>query len=186
MRALHDLVQAGKIRYLGASSMFLWQLVKLQTAAERNGWTKFSVMQNHYNALYREEEREMIPYCIENGIALMPYSPLASGILCRPLGQQDTTLRAATDPIMKMKYFKPGDAEVVQSVQEIAERRGVPAAQVALAWVLQKPGVVAPVLGATKPHHLEDAVKALQLKLTEEEMTTIEGKYLPHPIAGNS
>ena len=183
MHALHDLVTMGKIRYLGASSMFLWQLIKLQNAAEKNGWTKFSVMQNHYNALYREEEKEMIPYCVDNGITLSPWSPLAGGVLCRPIGTKDST-RSQKDQFQR--FTEADDKAVIQAVQDVAKARNLPAAQVALAWVLQKQGVSAPIIGATKPHHIEDAVKATQLKLTEEEIKKIEEEYKPHPIIGHN
>jgi len=186
MRALHDLVSSGKIRYLGASSMYCWQFAKMQKVAEENGWTKFTVMQNHYNAIYREEEREMIPYCIDSGVSCTPYSPLASGVLCRPVGVHNETTRSQTDRIQKLKYFKTGDDEVSAVVQEIAKARNVPAAQVALAWVLLKPGVSSPIIGATKQHHIEDAVKALQLKLTEEEISKIEKPYVAHALYGHN
>jgi aryl-alcohol dehydrogenase (NADP+) len=185
MRALHDLVQAGKVRYLGASAMYAWQFAKLQRVAEVNGWTKFSVMQNHYNAIYREEEREMIPYCLDSDVACMPYSPLASGLLCRKPDDQQST-RAQTDPVQKMKYCKNGDDDVVRKVLDVANKRNIPPAQVALAWVLRNPVIAAPIIGATKPHHIQDAIKALSIKLTDEEIKNIESEYQPHQISGHA
>ena len=184
MRALHDLVQLGKVRYIGASSMYAWQFSRMQRVAEENGWTKFSVMQNHLNAVYREEEREMIPFCIADGVACTPYAPLAAGLLARPPNDQ-TTVRSQSHFGPKMRYFKTGDDAVVQHVNDIAKQRGVPPAQIALAWVLQRPGVTAPVVGVTKDHHISDAVKALQIKLTADEMSKIETDYLPHAISGH-
>jgi len=183
MRALHDLVVAGKVRYLGASAMYTWQFNKLQQAAERNGWTKFTVMQNHYNAIYREEERDMIPYCIDSGVALTPYSPLAAGILCRAKIEGDSH-RATTDKIQRNRYNRSGDDEVVAAVAAIATERGIPQAQVALAWVLAKPGVTSPIIGATKPHHISDAVAAVGVTLGKEEIERIEKAYQPHAVAG--
>jgi aryl-alcohol dehydrogenase-like predicted oxidoreductase len=185
MKALHDLVQSGKIRYIGASSMYLWQFVKLQSAAERRGWTKFTVMQNHHNALYREEEREMNPYCLDTGVATTPYSPLASGVLLREPGTTDSK-RASTDKIQQGRYFKQGDDAVINAVLNVAHARGVPAAHVALAWLWSKPVVGAPIIGATKPHHISDAVGALDFKLTVEEIACIEKEYLPHAVSGFS
>ncbi|KAJ3154592.1 hypothetical protein HDU89_007830 [Geranomyces variabilis] len=182
--ALHDLITAGRIRYVGASAMFLWQFHRLVTAGEKIG-LRFVSMQNHYNALYREEEREMIPFCVDHGITLTPYSPLASGLLTRKPGA-DMSAREKSDPVQRNKYYKIGDDEVIGAVREVAEKRGVPPAQVALAWVLGKQGVSAPIIGATKPHHIEDAIKALKLKLTEEEITAIESQYLPHAVSGFS
>jgi aryl-alcohol dehydrogenase-like predicted oxidoreductase len=185
MKALHDLVEMGKIRYIGASSMFLWQFAQMQQVAEQRGWTKFSVVQNHLNAMYREEEREMIPYCLATGVTCMPYSPLASGVLCRQPGDQPSS-RSTSDPIQKIKYFKNGDDTIAQHVLDVAKQRNVPPAQVALAWVLQKKGVAAPIIGATKPHHIEDAIKALQVKLSDDELNKIEADYQPHRIAGHA
>ena len=182
MGALHDVVQSGRVRYIGACSMYVWQFVRLQAAAERRGWTRFAVMQNHLNAIYREEERDMQPYCVDTGVALTPYSPLAAGILARPPDSQPSA-RAPNDPSQK-QYGKPGDEEVVAAVQGVARARGVSPAQVALAWVLGKHGVAATILGATKPHHIEEAVKALQLRLTPEEVERIEEHYQPHAIVG--
>jgi len=187
MRALHDLVQAGKIRYIGASSMYLWQFAKMQRVAETNGWTKFSVMQNHLNLIYREEEREMIPYCVDSGVALMPYSPLASGVLSRPVGGALESTRAQTDQHgQRFKYHKAGDEAVLAALTALAGERGVPQAQLALAWVLRQRGVAAPVVGATKPAHLVDAVAALQITLTDEEAEKLEAHYVPHAISMHS
>ena len=158
MRALHDLVQAGRVRYIGASSMHTWQFARMQRVAELNGWTKFISMQNHYNAIYREEERDMIPFCVDTGVGLHPWAPLAAGVLAR-VQDDPTSVRAQSDPFQKMRYHKTGDEEIVAKVREVAKSRGVPPAQVALAWLLQKPGVAAPIIGATKPQHIEDAVQ---------------------------
>ena len=183
MSALHDVVKSGKARYIGASSMYTWQFVRLQMAAERNGWTKFSVMQNQWNAVYREEERDMIPHCIDTGVAITPYSPLAAGILAR-LPDSEPTFRAQNDPSQAARFHRAGDDEVVAAIQAIAKSRGIPPSQVALAWLLGKQGVTAPIIGATKPHHIEDAVKALAVQLTAEEVKQIEDKYVPHAIVG--
>ena len=185
MKALHDLVVAGKVRYIGTSAMYLWQFCRLNDAAERNGWTKFSVMQNHYNCIYREEERDMIPYCVDRGITLTPYSPLASGLLTR-MPTDDATTRSQTDPMGKNRYNKSGDDAVITAVQGVAKARGLPPAQIALAWLLSKQGVSAPVIGATKPHHIEDAVKALSVQLTADELKKIEEGYVPHAISGHT
>jgi len=191
MKALHDLVQAGKIRYIGASSMWTWQFNKLQSVAERHGWTKFTVMQNHYNALYREEEREMIPYCLDSGVALTPYSPLASGLLARDpaaaaAAAATPSKREETDKVQRVKYYKDGDDDVIAAVQRVAKARGVPPAHVALAWLLAKPAVGSPIIGATKAHHISDAVTALQLKLTPQEIESIEKEYRPHTVSGHA
>jgi aryl-alcohol dehydrogenase (NADP+) len=186
MSVLHDLVKAGKVNYLGASSMFAWQFAKMQAAARANGLTPFVMMQNHYNLLYREEEREMVPLCLDQGVGLIPWSPLARGVLARPLAAH--TARAKTDEYAKHIYgaeLSADDQAVHGAVHHLAQVRGVPAAQVALAWLLQKPGVVAPIIGASKPHHLDDAVAALELKLTHEEMKALETPYVPHPVAGH-
>ena len=183
MEALHDVVKSGKVRYIGASSMYLWQFVRLQAAAERRGWTRFKVMQNMLNAVYREEERDMIPYCVDTGVAVTPYSPLAAGILAR-LPDEKPSLRAENDPTQAQRFHRDGDAEVIAAVQSIAKSRGVPPSHVSLAWLLQKQGVTAAIIGSTKPHHIDDAVKALQLELTAEEVKQIESVYLPHAIVG--
>lgn len=174
METLHDVVRAGKVRYLGASSMWAWQFAKMQHVAERNGWTKFTAMQDQYNVLKREEERDMIPLCLDQGVGLTPYSPLAKGRAARPWGEQ--TARSSADAVAK-SFDRPADKPVVDAVQAVAENRGVPMAQVALAWVLSKTVVACPIVGATKPHHLEDAVTALGLRLTTDELATLEGRY---------
>jgi aryl-alcohol dehydrogenase-like predicted oxidoreductase len=184
VEALHDIVKAGKVRYLGASAMYAWQFQKALHVAERHGWTRFVSMQNHYNLIYREEEREMMPLCIEEGIAVTPYSPLASGRLARDVSE--SSQRLETDPIAKQKYDATADSDrrVIERVAEVAERYGVPRAHVSLAWMLQKAAVVAPVIGATKMSHLESAVGALSVKLTAEDMAYLEEAYVPHPLVG--
>ena len=174
MQALHDVVKAGKVRYLGASSMWAWQFAKMQHAAKRNGWTTFSAMQDQYNVLKREEERDMIPLCLDQGVGLTPYSPLAKGRATRPWGEQ--TLRSSTDSVATA-FDRDSDKPVVDAVQAVAEARGVPMAQVALAWVLAKPVVSCPIVGATKPNHLQDAVEALDIALTDEELSALEEPY---------
>ncbi|MGN8048721.1 aldo/keto reductase [Curtobacterium sp. 22159] len=176
METLDGLVHAGKVRYLGASSMWAWQFAKLQTAAAVHGWTPFVSMQDQYNALKREEEREMIPMCADQGVGLVPYSPNAKGRLTRPRGVM--TRRSATDTVAKA-FDSDDDGPVIDAVQRVAEGRGVPMAQVALAWVLRNPVLSAPVVGATKPGHLADAGAALDLRLTDEEIATIEDPYRP-------
>ncbi|WP_068504420.1 aldo/keto reductase [Paenibacillus kribbensis] len=185
MEALHDVVKAGKARYIGASSMYAWQFIKAQHVAERNGWTKFVSMQNYLNLLYREEEREMLPLCREEGIGVIPWSPLAKGRLTRDW--EETTARSEIDEIGKTLYSRMADADrkVVERVAEIAAQRGIPRAQVALAWVLQKEPVTAPIIGATKPHHLDDAIAALSVKLSADEIASLEEPYVPHPVMGN-
>jgi aryl-alcohol dehydrogenase-like predicted oxidoreductase len=185
MEALHDVVKAGKARYIGASSMWAWQFSKAQHVAERHGWTRFASMQNHYNLLYREEEREMMPLCQEQGIGVIPWSPLARGRLTR--AWDDTSERLQTDEYGKTLYTVPdADRRVVEAVAAVAESRGVSKAQVALAWVAQKPFVTAPIVGASKPQHLDDAVAALSLRLTDAEMAALESHYVPHAVAGHS
>jgi aryl-alcohol dehydrogenase-like predicted oxidoreductase len=174
MEALHDVVKAGKVRYLGASSMWAWQFAKMQHVAEIEGWTRFSAMENQYNVLKREEEREMTPLCLDQGVGLTPYSPLAKGRAARPWGGQ--TARSSTDAVAKA-FDRDVDKPVVDTVHKIAEDRGIPMAQVALAWVLSKPVVACPIVGATKPKHLEDAVAALDVKLTEDEIAELEKPY---------
>jgi len=187
MGALHEVVQAGKARYIGASSMFAWQFAKAQHVAEKNGWTKFVSMQNHYNLIYREEEREMIPLCIDQGVGVIPWSPLARGVLAgnRTRSGERHTTRSSTDPFTDYLYEQPTDFDVVERTQEVAAARGVPTAQVALAWLLSKPGVTAPIVGSTKLGHLQDALAAEQLTLTEEEVTALEAPYVPHPVLGH-
>lgn len=184
MSALNDVVKSGKARYIGASAMFAWQFQKAQFIAEKNGWTKFVSMQNHYNLLYREEEREMIPLCKDQKIALTPYSPLAGGRLTRDL--TETTLRGDTDEIAKMKYDNSleHDKIVIERVKEIAGKYNVQRAEVALSWLLKKDQVVSPIVGATKFSHLETAVSALNLKLTEEDINYLEETYVPHRVVG--
>ncbi len=184
MAALHDVVKSGKARYIGASAMFAWQFQKAQFAAEKNGWTKFMSMQDHYNLLYREEEREMIPLCKDQKIALTPYSPLAGGRLTRDLSE--TTLRGETDEIAKKKYDSSleKDTIIIERVKEIAEKYNVQRAEVALAWLLKKEQVVSPIVGATKFSHLETAVSALNLELTQEDIKYLEEEYVPHNVVG--
>ncbi len=184
MEALHDLVKSGKVRYIGASAMYAWQFAKAQAVADKNGWIKFVSMQNHLNLLYREEEREMLPLCEDQKVAVTPYSPLAAGRLTRDW--EATTKRFLTDTVAKSKYDKTADQDklIVERVAEIAEKRQVKRAQVALAWLLQKEAVVAPIIGATKESHLLDALPALELKLTAEEVQYLEEPYLPHQVVG--
>jgi aryl-alcohol dehydrogenase-like predicted oxidoreductase len=176
MEALHDLVVAGKVRHLGASSMWAWQFAKLQTAALVNGWTTFAAMQDQYNLLKREEEREMLPMCADMGVGVVPYSPQGKGRLTRPWGRQ--TPRGAVDEVAK-SFDSPADQPIVEATEAVARERGVPMAQVALAWVLSKPVVTAPIVGATKPQHLADAVAALDLTLSEQEIERLEAPYIP-------
>ena len=188
MAALNDVVQAGKARYIGASSMFAWQFAKAQYAAERYGWTRFASMQNHYNLLYREEEREMIPLCADQGVAVLPYSPLARGVLAgnRTRQGERRTLRAGSDPLSDERYRTEDDFLVADRAADVAAERGVPAAQVALAWLLSRPGVTAPIVGATRLGHIADALAAAQLTLTAEEVRRLEEPYIPHPVLGHS
>jgi aryl-alcohol dehydrogenase-like predicted oxidoreductase len=185
--ALDALVRAGKVRYLGASSMAAWQFAKALFLARENGWHRFVSMQNHYNLVYREEEREMIPLCIDQGIAVLPWSPLARGFLTgnRDPGSPTPTLRATTDEFGKTLYYREQDYAVAAAVAKVAERRAVSPAQVALAWILQAPGVTAPIIGATKLQHLQDTVKGLELKLSSEEVAELEASYQPHPVLGH-
>jgi 1-deoxyxylulose-5-phosphate synthase len=185
MEALHDVVRAGKARYIGASSMYAWQFARAQHVAERNGWTKFVSMQNHLNLVYREEEREMLPLCIEDGIGVIPWSPLARGMLAgnRGRGGDKRTTRAQTDAFGDSLY-SDADFAVVDRLDEVAAERGLPPAQVALAWLLHKPGVTAPIVGATKPGHLEDAIAAADVALSREEIARLEEPYMPHAVSG--
>jgi aryl-alcohol dehydrogenase-like predicted oxidoreductase len=187
LEALHDAVKSGKVRYIGASSMYAWQFAKALFLADVRGWTRFVTMQNHYNLLYREEEREMIGLCLDQGIGVLPWSPLARGRLTRAW-QAETTRRSETDRFGNAMYSRTGedDRKVIDRLGEIAGKRGVPRAQVALAWLLSKPAVTAPIVGATKPHHLEDAVAALSLRLSREEIAALEEPYAPHPVLGFS
>ena len=183
--ALNDLVKSGKVRYPGASSMFSWQFAKTLYLADQKGWTRFVSMQNHYNLLYREEEREMIGLCREEGIGVLPWSPLARGRLTRPW-QSETTKRFETDEFARSMYERTAavDQAVVDNLGVVADKRGVPYAQVALAWLLSRPAVTSPIIGATKPHHLQDAVAALSVKLDAEETALLEAPYQPHPVLG--
>jgi aryl-alcohol dehydrogenase-like predicted oxidoreductase len=187
MEALHDVVKFGKARYIGASSMYAWQFAKAQRVAERNGWTPFVSMQNHYNLIYREEEREMIPQCIDQGVGVIPWSPLARGFLVgtRTREGERRTRRSETDPLQDEWYGRPEDFDVVDRLNEVAGERGVAPAQVALAWLLHKPGVTAPIVGATKLEHLEDALAATELELSPEEIGRLEEPYRPHRVLGH-
>jgi aryl-alcohol dehydrogenase-like predicted oxidoreductase len=187
MAALHDVVQAGKVRYIGASSMYAWQFAKMQHAADAHGWTRFVSMQNHYNLVYREEEREMIPQCIDQGVGVIPWSPLARGLLAgtRTRDGERRTVRSGSDAFGDALYQMPSDFDVVERCVEVAAELGRPSAQVALAWLLHRPGVTGPIVGATRPGHLEDALAADELALTEEEMRRLEELYVPHPTLGH-
>lgn len=184
MEALHDVVKAGKARYIGASSMYAWQFAKAQHVAAANGWSRFVSMQNYLNLLYREEEREMIPLCQDQGVELMPWSPLARGRLTRPKGQE--TARTLSDVSGKSFYAgtEVEDGRVIDVVEQIASERGLPMAQVALAWVLRHRAVSAPIIGASKPEHLDDAIAALGLQLSDEEVARLEAPYVPHAVTG--
>jgi 1-deoxyxylulose-5-phosphate synthase len=186
LEALNDVVRAGKVRYIGASSMWAWQFSKALHLSEKRGWAKFVTMQPHYNLIYREEEREMLPLCLDQGVGVIPWSPLARGRLARK--SDETTKRLESDQFGKTIYSKTADADkaVVDRVAEVAEKRGVPQAQVALAWMLTKPAITSPIVGATKPNHLEDAAAAVSLKLTAEEVKSLEEPYVPHAVVGLS
>ena len=185
MEALHDVVRAGKARYIGASSMYAWQFAKAQAVADRNGWTRFVSMQNHYNLIYREEEREMIPLCVDQGVAVMPWSPLARGRLAGADGGR-RTLRAETDRFRDSFYSAPElDEPVIARLREVAAERGVPPAQIALAWLLHKPAVTSPIVGATKAEHVDDALAAERLDLSDDEVGRLEEPYVPHAISGH-
>ena len=187
MEALHDVAKAGKALYIGASSMYAWQFAKAQAAAERHGWTKFVSMQNHYNLVYREEEREMIPLCRDQGVGVIPWSPLARGFLAgnRQANREGETARSKSDAFAHSMYYQDSDFKVVDAVCAVAEGRGVKPAQVALAWMLQKPGISAPIIGASKMYQLDEAIAALDIALTPEEMKTLEAPYVPHPVLGH-
>ncbi len=186
VEALHDVVKSGKARYIGASSMFAWQFAKALYTSDLHGWTRFASMQPHYNLVYREEEREMLPLCADQKIAVIPWSPLARGLLTRkPSKERNETLRAQTDVFGK-RLYSDNDFSVVQRVVEVAEARGVPMAQVALAWMLSNPVITAPIIGATKPDHLDDAVAALSLQLSPQEIHQLEELYQPHPVLGHA
>jgi aryl-alcohol dehydrogenase-like predicted oxidoreductase len=180
-------VRAGKARYIGASSMFAWQFAKAQSIAADRGWTRFVSMQNHYNLVYREEEREMIPLCIDQGVGVIPWSPLARGLLAgnRSRDGGKHTTRANSDAFGDTLYTQPADFDVADRAAEVAAERGVPAAQVALAWLLHRPGVTAPIVGATKPGHIEDALAAEKLELSADEIGRLEEPYVPHPVLGH-
>jgi aryl-alcohol dehydrogenase (NADP+) len=182
MEALHDVVRSGKARYIGASSMYAWQFAKAQHVAETHGWTRFVSMQNHYNLIYREEEREMLPLCLDQGVGVIPWSPLARGRLTRPWDAQ--TARSESDGFGRSLY-RGEDAVIVERVLAVAERRGVSPAQVALAWLLAQPAVTSPIVGITRPEHLTDAVAAVDLELTDDEVAELGADYMPHAIAGH-
>ncbi|WP_422924213.1 aldo/keto reductase [Singulisphaera sp. PoT] len=186
LEALHDVVKAGKVRYIGASSMHAWQFCKALYLADLHGWTRFVSMQNHYNLLYREEEREMMGLCQAEGIGVIPWSPLARGRLARAWEERSSTERAGTDEFGKTLYARTEETDhaVIDRVGEVAAARGIPRSQVALAWLIGKPGVTSPIIGATKPHHLEDAIAALGVRLTPEEVARLEEPYAPHPVLG--
>jgi 1-deoxyxylulose-5-phosphate synthase len=188
IQALDDLVSAGKVRYLGASSMHSWQFMKMLATADKMGCRRFVAMQNHYNLIYREEEREMMPLCRQEGIAITPWSPLARGFVAGNRRPEDfgETIRAKTDAYSKDLYYLPSDFKVVERITEVAKKRGVPNAQVALAWVLAQPGVTSPIIGASKISHLDDAIAALELKLGETELKALSEPYQPHPVLGHS
>ncbi|GAY07461.1 aldo/keto reductase [Pseudonocardia sp. N23] len=181
LEALHDVVRAGKARYIGASSMWAWQFARALYLSDANGWTRFSTMQNHYNLLYREEEREMLPLCAAEGVGVIPWSPLARGKLTRPWDTESA--RSRTDRFGSTLY-KAEDAEIVARVEEVAAARGIPMAQVGLAWMLGKPGITAPIVGATKMQHLQDAIAAVDVTLDASEVERLEQPYVPHPVAG--
>jgi aryl-alcohol dehydrogenase-like predicted oxidoreductase len=189
LAALDHLVHAGKVRYIGASSGPAWRMAQALSESERNGWARFVSMQNHYNLVYREEEREMIPLCLEEGVGLIPWSPLARGMLARPRPADSTvtgagTARAESDDFSQRLYDEPGDWDVVDALERVASARGDGMAEVALAWLLSRPGVVAPIVGATKPRHLEAAIRALDVRLTREESAALEAPYRPHGVRG--
>jgi 1-deoxyxylulose-5-phosphate synthase len=186
MEALHDIVKAGKALYLGASSMYSWQFAKALFIADLNGWTRFVSMQPHYNLIYREEEREMIPLCQDQKIAVIPWSPLARGLLTgNKSGQRNETMRARTDEFGKSLYKSDSDFDIISRLTEVASDRGLPNAQVALAWMLSKPVITSPIIGVSKPGHLEDAVAALSVKLTQDEIARLEELYKPNPVLGH-
>jgi aryl-alcohol dehydrogenase-like predicted oxidoreductase len=186
LEALNDVVKAGKALYIGASSMFAWQFARMLATSDAKGLARFVTMQNHYNLVYREEEREMLPLCRAERIGVIPWSPLARGVLARPVREREATSRAMNDPMRDSRYRDDSDVAIVERVDDIARKRGVPNAQVALAWVLAQPGVTAPIVGATRASHIEDAVKALDVVLDEEETEALTEPYRPHPIIGHS
>jgi 1-deoxyxylulose-5-phosphate synthase len=186
MNALNEVVSAGKARYLGASSMFAWQFAKAQHVADTHGWTRFVSMQNHYNLVYREEEREMNPLCLDQGVGIIPWSPLARGLLAgtRERGGAQTTVRSGSDPLADTMYTDD-DFDVADVVRTVAAERGLPPAQIALAWLLDRPGVTAPIIGATRKEHLTDAVAAVRVRLSEDEVTRLQATYRPHAVIGH-
>lgn len=188
LEALHDLVKSGKVRYIGASSMYAWQFTKSLYLADLKGWTRFASMQNHYNLVYREEEREMMPLCRSEGVGVIPWSPLARGFLTgsRTREEWGETVRAKTDDFAHQMYYEDSDFEVVKRVVETAEKKNASAAQIALAWLLHKPGITAPIIGASKIHHLEEAVEALDIELSPEDILSLEEPYVPHRVLGHS
>jgi aryl-alcohol dehydrogenase-like predicted oxidoreductase len=187
LEALHEVVKSGKVRYIGASSMYAWQFAKALYLADLHHWTRFVSMQNHYNLLYREEEREMMAFCRSEGLGVIPWSPLARGRLTRPW-KSETTKRSQTDQFGNGLYSRTeaSDRKVVDRLGQVAEHRGLPYAQIALAWMLSKPFITAPIVGATQPHHLADALAALSVRLTADEISTLEELYEPHPVLGFS
>jgi aryl-alcohol dehydrogenase (NADP+) len=188
LEALHDVVKAGKARYIGASSMFAWQFARAQAISDRHGWTRFVSMQNHYNLIYREEEREMIPLCRAEGIGVIPWSPLARGFLAGNRRKEafGETIRAKTDEYAQKMYYQESDFRVVDRITEIARQRGCSNSQVALAWLLAQPGITAPIIGASKMPHLEEAVAALNIKLDQAELKALAEPYQPHPVLGHT
>jgi aryl-alcohol dehydrogenase (NADP+) len=187
MEALHDVVRSGKARYIGASSMYAWQFVRAQYTADLHGWTRFASMQNHYNLVYREEEREMIPYCAAEGIGVIPWSPLARGFLAgnRTREKSGETARSRSDEFAHHLYYQDSDFSVVDWVVELARARGVKPAQIALAWMLAQPAVTAPIVGASKMYQLDEAIAALDITLTADEIKRLEECYTPHPVLGH-
>ncbi len=186
MEALHDVVRAGKALYIGASSMAAWQFVQAQSVSQRHGWTQFVSMQNHYNLVYREEEREMIPYCRATGVGLIPWSPLARGFLAgnRAANKTGDTVRSMSDPFANQLYFADGDFRVLDVVRKLALARGISNAQIALAWMLHKPGITSPIVGASKMYQLDEALAAEDVTLSSSEIAELEGPYVPHPVLG--
>jgi len=188
MEALHDVVKAGKARYIGASSMYAWQFAKAQATAQLHGWTPFVSMQNHYNLVYREEEREMNPYCREEGIALIPWSPIARGFLAgnRTRDKGGETVRSKTDNLLHDRYYQDNDFDVLDRVLDLAKRLDVKPAQLAVAWILHKPGITSPIIGASKMYQMDDALAAMSIKLSAEDIKYLEEPYIPHRIAGHT
>ncbi len=188
LEALHDLVKSGKVRYIGASSMYAWQFSKSLYVADLHGWTRFISMQNHYNLVYREEEREMMPLCLSEGIGVIPWSPLARGFLSgnRTREEWGVTSRAKTDDFAHQMYYQESDFTVVERVEVVADQKGVSPSQIALAWLLHQPGVTAPIIGASKMPHLEENVAALDIELSTEELNSLQEPYTPHPVLGHS